>query len=200
MSLTRAAHWDAVYAGKPADEVSWYQREPTVSLRLLASYAPAPASVLDVGAGASTLADRLVDGGWDVTLLDVSAEALAVVRSRLADRAAYIVSDLLAWTPDRGYQAWHDRAVFHFLTDPADQERYVGLAAEAVPSGGVVVLGTFAEDGPESCSGLPTARWSTERLAARFAPAFAPAYAEREEHLTPWGAAQPFTWVVLRRL
>jgi SAM-dependent methyltransferase len=199
VSLTRAAHWDAVYAGKPTDEVSWYQREPAVSLRLLSECAPAPAEVLDVGAGASTLADRLVDGGWDVTLLDVSAEALAVVRARLADRAAYVVADLLTWTPDRAYRAWHDRAVFHFLTDPADQERYVGLAAHTVTAGGVVVLGTFAEDGPESCSGLPTARWSAERLAARFAPAFAAVHAEREEHVTPWGAAQPFTWVVLRR-
>ena len=198
--MSRAEHWDAVYGTQAPDDLSWFQREPVVSLRLLSAYSRPSAAVLDVGAGASALGERLLEAGFtDLTLLDVSQTALAAVRGRLGDRATYVTSDLLAWRPTRTYGAWHDRAVLHFLTDLDDQARYVGLAAEAVEPGGVVVLGTFAEDGPESCSGLPTTRWSAEQLAERFEPVFVRVHEEREEHVTPGGAVQPFTWVVLRR-
>jgi hypothetical protein len=156
-----------------------------------------------VGAGASVLADELIAAGWqDVTLLDISSRALAEVRARLHGCAgvSYVETDLLAWDPPRELGAWHDRAVFHFLTGPQDQRRYVDLACRTVAHGGVAVLGTFAEDGPASCSGLPTARYSADGLAALFAPAFVLEYAEAEQHATPSGATQSFTWVVLRRL
>lgn len=196
---TRAEHWDGVFASRAVEDVSWFQREPAVSLRLLGEHA-AGRAVLDVGAGRSELADRLLGLGFaDVTVLDVSERALTAVRERLGDRVRYVVTDLLAWTPVRRYGAWHDRAVFHFLTDLDEQARYVGLAGETVEPGGVVVLGAFAEDGPQSCSGLPTARWSAEALAERFGPLFSLVHAEREEHVTPAGVVQPFTWVVLRR-
>lgn len=199
MARTRAEHWDGVHAGRAQDEVSWYQREPSLSLRLLVEHAPGR-PVLDVGAGRSELADHLLAQGFtDVTLLDVSERALTAVRERLGDRAHYVVTDVLAWAPERRYAAWHDRAVFHFLTDLEDQATYVGLAGESVEPGGVVVLGTFAQDGPEACSGLPTVRWSADALAERFAPVFSLVHAEREVHVTPAGAEQPFTWVVLRR-
>lgn len=198
-----AGHWDAVYGGKPASDLSWYQERAATSLRLVELADPAHGSVVDVGAGASYLVDGLLDAGWrDVTLLDVSHEALDLVRSRLAARAAdvsFVVADLLQWPPDRAYDVWHDRAVLHFLISPADREQYVRLASRAVAPGGALVVGSFAEDGPEQCSGLPTARYDAPALAAVLGPAFALEHHEREEHLTPWGAVQPFTWGVLRR-
>ena len=194
MSLTRAGHWDGVYGTKEHDRVSWFQREPSVSLRLLTAFARPSSPLVDVGAGAGVLPDRLLDRGFDdVTVLDVSSEALAAVRGRLGERVSYVVDDVLAWRPERTYGAWHDRAVFHFLT------AYVAQVRDALEPGGVAVLGVFAEDGPESCSGLPTTRWSAEHLGRRFADHLGLVHHEREEHLTPAGVVQPFTWVVLRR-
>ena len=196
-----ATHWDGVYATSSADQVSWYEPRPLTSLRLLERASPDRGPVIDVGAGASFLADALVLAGWtDVTVLDVSAEALDVVRHRLADRpVSYVVTDLLAWSADRDYAVWHDRAVFHFLTDPRDRARYIDVAASAVGPGGAVVLGVFATDGPTQCSGLPTARHGPEELEVLFAPVFDLEHSEREEHLTPAGIVQPFTWALLRR-
>ena len=193
-------HWDEVYASRSPDEVSWFQPWPAVSLRLLEQAVSPDAGVLDVGAGASLLADALLDRGWsDLTLLDVSAMALAVTRERLGDAVSYVVADLLAWDPPRTFGAWHDRAVLHFLVDEQDRRAYADLAARAVVPGGAVVLGCFASDGPEQCSGLPTARLQVAEMAALFAPAFALEHTEREKHVTPAGAVQPFSWVVLRR-
>ncbi|HVF03657.1 MAG TPA: class I SAM-dependent methyltransferase [Frankiaceae bacterium] len=193
-------HWDGVFTTKAPDDVSWFQAEPATSLRLLRAYAPPPASVLDVGSGNGVLPDRLLAGGWpDVTVLDVSAAALDAVRGRLGDAVTYAVSDVTAWRPARTYGAWHDRAVFHFLTSFGDVASYVARATAAVAPGGVAVLATFAPDGPEQCSGLPAKRYAAEALAGAFGGAFTLEAAEREEHVTPWGAVQPFTWVVLRR-
>lgn len=195
-----AEHWDEVHATKDAAAVSWFQPTPDTSVRLVSAAAPAGSHVVDVGAGRSTLVDLLVGAGYRVTVLDVSAEAVAAVRARLGERTGvdYVVTDLLEWSPSP-VDVWHDRAVFHFLTDPADQRGYVELAASAVTTGGAVVLATFAPDGPEQCSGLPTARHDAGSLATMFAPRFELEHTEREEHVTPWGAVQPFTWVVLRR-
>jgi SAM-dependent methyltransferase len=156
-----------------------------------------------VGAGTSRLAETLLDAGWsDVTVLDISAEALSHLRTRLgerADRVAFVVADVLEWEPERRFDVWHDRAVFHFLTDEDGVGRYVATAVRAVRLGGTLVIGTFAEDGPTHCSGLPTSRYDADGLAAVFAPHFSPVHAEREEHSTPSGHIQPFTWRVLRR-
>jgi SAM-dependent methyltransferase len=198
-----AAHWDAAYQAKDVSDVSWFQPRPDTSCRLIADAAPQRGTVVDIGAGASTLAECLVEDGWpDVTVLDVSNEALATVRDRLVGRGgvvSFVVADLLAWKPERTYDVWHDRAVFHFFVDPLDRERYVSTATASVSSGGVLVLATFASDGPTQCSGLPVARYDSAALADVFGEAFTLEHAEREEHLTPWDAVQPFTWVVLRR-
>jgi ubiquinone/menaquinone biosynthesis C-methylase UbiE len=203
MGKTVTGHWDGVYGTKATDEVSWYQRQPTTSQRLLSLASPPPGAVIDVGAGASTLADTLLDAGWpDVTILDVSPAALALVRDRLGARQAsvsFVVADVLSWQPERTFDAWHDRAVFHFLVRPDQREKYVATASRAIQPGGALVLGAFAADGPTQCSGLPTARYGAEALAAVFAPGFSLEHSEREEHLTPSGAVQPFTWVVLSR-
>ena len=177
---------------------------PTTSLRLLERWASPAGSVIDIGAGASTLVDVLVDAGWqDVTVLDVSAAALTKVRNRLgegAEAVTFIAADVRSWQPNRTYDAWHDRAAFHFLVEQADRDRYVAMAAQAVTPGGVVVLAAFADDGPTECSGLPTSRYGTDELVCAFGPAFALEHAEREEHTTPFGTIQPFSWVVLRHL
>jgi SAM-dependent methyltransferase len=215
MSTSAAEHWDTIYGTKATDEVSWFQRQPTTSQRLLTSVSSPSGAVIDVGAGASTLVDTLLDAGWsDVTVLDVSAKALALVRDRVRDRvgdhrhdlprerpgsASFVVANVLSWQPERTFAAWHDRAVFHFLVRAEQRDQYVATASLAVRSGGVVVLGTFAADGPTQCSGLPTARYDADGLAAVFEPGFSLEHSEREEHVTPGGAVQPFTWVVLRR-
>ena len=110
------------------------------------------------------------------------------------------MADVLSWKPERTYDAWHDRAVFHFLARPDQREQYAATASRAVIPGGVLVLGTFAVDGPTQCSGLPTSRYDDAALAEVFAPGFTVEHSEREEHVTPGGAVQPFTWVVLRRI
>ena len=196
-------HWDHVYATKAADSVSWFQARPEPSLRLIEEFGDTTGSVLDVGAGASTLADELLAHGWrDVTVLDVSSEALHIVQGRLASHGvsvSAVVCDLLEWVPQRTYDVWHDRAVLHFLTQPEDWARYIETATHAVRLGGHLVIGTFAEDGPTHCSGLATARYSADELGTLFTTGFVLKHVERTEHHTPEGSPQPFTWVVLQR-
>ena len=200
MSDDGSHHWDAVFASRDLDTVSWFEETPTHSVELLRQQ---PGSVIDIGAGASRLPDALLaEGRDDITVLDISREALAVTRERLGSaegRVAYVVSDVLSWEPSRTYDAWHDRAVLHFLTEPANHAAYVDLAARTISPGGLLVLATFGPDGPTSCSGLPTARHSAEDLAALVAPAFTLTHAETRIHRTPGGSEQQFTWISARR-
>jgi SAM-dependent methyltransferase len=194
-------HWEAVYRDKDSFDVSWYQRSATVSRRLIEQAAPTPGRLVDVGSGTSPLVDELLVAGWtDLTCLDVSAAALDAVRERVGDGSVqFVVSNVLTWRPERTFDVWHDRAVFHFLVAEQDRATYVSLASESVRPGGALVLGTFAPDGPVQCSGLDTARYDAAGLEQLFAGGFGLERAEREEHHTPWGAVQPFQWVVLRR-
>lgn len=174
-----------------------------MSLRMLdAAGVTAADSLIDVGGGASVLAGALLDRGFgDVTVLDISAAALGYARERLGPLAAgvhWLTQDLLSWRPARTWRVWHDRAVFHFLTAPEDQDRYLRALDDASRPGAVAVLGCFAPDGPEYCSGLLVARYSAAELAARF-EGWTLISADREEHRTPDGTVQPFTWVALRR-
>jgi hypothetical protein len=198
----RAQHWARTYQTKATEDVSWFQREPMTSLRLLtAAGLGAGTSLIDIGGGAATLVDAALRlGVTDVTVLDIAEPALAASRSRLgqtADRVTWLAQDVLAWAPARRYDLWHDRAVFHFLTEPADRDRYREVLRAGLAAGGSAVIGTFAEDGPQSCSGLPVARYSPATLAEQF-PGFDVVDVEREEHHTPWDAVQPFTWLLLR--
>jgi 2-polyprenyl-3-methyl-5-hydroxy-6-metoxy-1,4-benzoquinol methylase len=191
-------HWDEVYATKAADSVSWFQSVPETSIRLVTAVGQATSALVDIGAGASTLVDELGARGWtDLTVVDVSAEALRVRQQHQG--IVTVVADVLIWQPQRTYDIWHDRAVFHFLTDAPDVRRYATTAAAAIRPGGHLVIGTFAEDGPTQCSGLPTVRYSPGALASAVGHDFVAVAAEREEHHTPWGAVQPFTWVTLKR-
>lgn len=201
-----AEHWDTVYTDRGEREVSWYTGTPTLSLELLnTAHAGPDLSLIDVGAGASRLVDAvLARGHTDVTALDVSEQGLAVARERLgpaAERVQWVVSDILAWQPERTFGVWHDRAVFHFLRDPDARAHYVALLGAALQDNGIAVIGTFAEDGPNACSGLPTARYSPGELldALGGESRWVELARRREHHTTPWGAHQPFSWLALQR-
>jgi hypothetical protein len=183
---------------------SWFEPEPVMSLRMLDAVGIASGSaVIDVGGGASRLADALLARGQeDVTVLDISGAALLAARERLgpdADRVHWITANVVGWSPDRCYDAWHDRAVLHFLTDEDSQTRYLGVLAAAARPGAAAVFGCFAPDGPASCSGLPVTRRSAADLAALLGPAWALVCADRELHPTPGGDVQPFTWAAFTR-
>jgi SAM-dependent methyltransferase len=203
--VNRKEHWQKVYQTRAADAVSWYRPRLGVSLELLELAGMSAASrLIDVGGGASTLVDDLVARGLrGVTVLDVSEAALSVARQRLGERARdvqWLVTDLLqAELPEGGFDLWHDRAVLHFLTEASDASRYAAVAARAVRSGGHAVIGGFAPDGPEKCSGLPVARRSAEDIAAILAPAFHLLATRAERHVTPAGAEQSFAYALLRR-
>jgi len=200
----RAEHWERVYATRSTSDVSWYEREPSTSLRLIRRVAAATkSSVIDVGGGASLLVDGLLARGFgDVTVLDVSQHALDEVEKRLGERArnaTLVCRDVVTWEPDRRYDIWHDRALLHFLKDPTDRDLYVELAERTVRDDGALIIGTFADDGPTQCSGLPVLRYAPAELARVFSTSFTLVAHEREEHTTPAGVIQPFTWAVLRR-
>ncbi len=201
----RQAHWQNVYRTRTADSVSWYRPHLETSLELLEQTGLGVDSrLIDVGGGASTLVDDLLDRGLGrITVLDLSAAALDVARTRLGKRArdvAWRVDDVLtAALPAAGFDVWHDRAVFHFLTDPADAARYARQAALAVRPGGHAVIAGFAPDGPERCSGLPVARRSAEEIAELLGPAFRLLARRGERHVTPAGGEQSFEYALLTR-
>ncbi len=197
-------HWNRVYETKQPHEVSWYQPGPGRSLALIEALALAhDAAIVDVGGGTSGLARQLLELGFtDVTVLDISAPALELARADLgrdATRVRWLEQDLLSWSPDRRYDLWHDRAVFHFLVAARDRQHYADLLHSALRPGGKAIVGTFAADGPTSCSGLPVARYNPDMLAAALGGAFTTLATSREEHHTPGGSTQPFTWVTLER-
>ena len=199
----RRAHWERIYRSNPDKDLSWTQREPGVSFELIRESATTDARVLDVGGGASALAARLALAGYrHVTVLDVSATALERGRRREPPGGPRVVrrrGDVLGADGLGRADVWHDRALFHFLTRAADRSRYVAAARRAVPPGGCAVIGTFAPDGPARCSGLRVRRYGVAGLAREFTPAFRLERTVREDHVTPWGAHQALTYVVLRR-
>ncbi|HZW08948.1 MAG TPA: class I SAM-dependent methyltransferase [Phycisphaerales bacterium] len=198
--MDRRGHWDQVYAAKRADEVSWHQRSPQRSLALIGGLGlGAEGAIIDVGAGASSLVDELLARGFRrITTIDIAAAALEHSRARLGERARlvrWVVGDVLDEIPGGPYDLWHDRAVFHFLTDAADRERYAANLRAALAPGGHAIIATFAPDGPQKCSGLEVARHDGASIAA--AVGLRLVKEEREEHVTPWGAVQRFVYAVL---
>ena len=197
-------HWRSVYVAKRPSELSWFEAGSRSSLAALDRVGATPAMALvDVGAGASTLVDALLDRGWkDLTVLEVAEPALDATRLRLDDRGAAIrweVADVLDWRPDRSFDIWHDRAVFHFLISQEDRAAYKRALLQATRQGSHAIIATFALDGPETCSGLPVQRYSAAALAAEFSPEFQLLDAWSKVHVTPWGAEQHFQWVALAR-
>ena len=197
-------HWERVYATKPAERVSWYQEHAEQSLRLIRSTGVAcDAPIIDVGGGASTLVDDLLSAEYTaLTVLDMSATALATAQKRLGARATrvqWIEADITAAKlPFHAYDVWHDRAVFHFLVSPEERRAYVETVLRAVKPGGHVIVATFAEDGPTHCSGLPVMRYSADALHAEFGAPFTLLRQEKEAHHTPTGGVQKFIYCYCR--
>ena len=193
-------HWESIYGTKDPTEVSWYQREATLSLRLIQQVAPDhAAAIIDVGGGASTLVDSLLSLGYgNVTVVDIAANALAAARSRLGSlsgRVRWIAGDARSLDlPDHSIDVWHDRAVFHFLLSPVDRQQYVAQVRRVVRPNGHVIIATFAEDGPTKCSGLPVARYDAVTLHGEFGHEFQLLTTIREEHVTPGGGRQAFRY------
>lgn len=198
-------HWEQVYATKASDSVSWFQEHADQSLRLIHNTGLGKdAEIIDVGGGASTLVDDLAAEGFnDLTVLDLSVAALTVAKQRLGKRAVAVhwaEGDITcAEFPMHRFDIWHDRAVFHFLTDPADRQAYVERVMRSVRPGGHVIVATFAEDGPEKCSGLPVMRYQPESLHAEFGDAFLLVAHEHEVHHTPFGTDQQFIYCYCRK-
>ncbi len=196
------AHWDKAYTEKSETQVSWFQEVPARSLAMIAAASP-QGSVIDVGGGASRLVDALLEAGRaDVTVLDISQAALDRARARLGEKAArvdWICADITRWQPARQWDVWHDRAVFHFLTERPAQDAYIAALTAATRPGAAVILSTFAPDGPERCSGLPVQRYGAADLAARLGTRFALYDEAQERHVTPWGSTQSFTYAAFRR-
>lgn len=203
--MDRRAHWDRVYTTKAPDAVSWFQPSPVRSLALLDDVGLTPDSrLIDVGGGDSTLVDALLARRMrHVTVLDISEAALARARARVGAQGSevqWIAADVTSVAlPAAAFDVWHDRAVFHFLTDAADRARYVANLGRAVRPGGAVVMATFAPEGPLRCSGLDVVRYAPAELAAALGDSFELLRSEHDVHRTPSGAAQPFTYVMLRR-
>jgi SAM-dependent methyltransferase len=200
----RQAHWDNVYRTKREDEVSWFQASPTISLDLVHSTGIGrDASIIDIGGGASRLVDALLEEGFaNLSVLDLSDQSMAKARARLGARAAgvtWIAADVTTWQPTGTYDLWHDRAAFHFLTAPDDRAAYADRVLRAVRPSGHVIIGTFAPDGPERCSGLPVARHDAESIRAVLGPAFELIETRRHDHQTPMGGSQKFQFSRFRR-
>ena len=203
-ALERQTHWQNVYQTKGERDVSWFQEIPTISLDLIhATGVGADASIIDIGGGASRLADNLLTEGFrSVTVLDVSEKALAASRDRLGPRGkhvTWIVADVTTWRPDKRYDLWHDRAAFHFLTAPGDRTAYAECVRKAVCRGGHVIVGTFAPDGPERCSGLPVVRHDAGSIGKVLGPSFKLIESRRHDHRTPGGTIQRFQFSRFQR-
>jgi trans-aconitate methyltransferase len=198
-----AAHWDAAYAQGDGTR-SWFEKHPDMSLRMLnAARVSAVDALIDVGGGASPLTTVLLDRGFgDLTVLDISAAGMQHARDRLgsrADQVHWVTADVLSWHPQRHYQAWHDRAAYHFLTTDEHRQQYLHTLDAATAPDTIAVFGCFAPDGPQRCSGLPVARYGPAQLARQIGTKWLLISQDREEHITPAGTIQPFTWIALRR-
>jgi ubiquinone/menaquinone biosynthesis C-methylase UbiE len=198
-------HWQKIYATRAADDVGWYELDPMVSRTLVAdAVAKGARSVIDIGGGASRLVDHLLDLEVErIAVVDISANGLEVARKRLGDRAArvrWIVADVTTIRDLGRFDVWHDRAVFHFLIEEADRQRYVRLAERTIRTGGVAIMATFAADGPERCSGLPVRRYDPEELDIECGPGFRLEASSRHLHTTPLGLPQSYQYSTFRRL
>lgn len=197
--VERHQHWEAVYSGKATDQVSWFQPHAASSLRLITDCTNTDAHIIDVGGGASVLVDELLDAGYrNLTVLDLAQSALATSQARLGARAQlvkWLVGDVTQVDlPAAQYDVWHDRAVFHFLTDPEDRARYVAQVLKSVKPGGHVIVATFGPGGPLQCSGLDVVRYVPDALHAEFGAPFKLLKHETEIHHTPSGKEQEFVY------
>lgn len=199
----RKAHWDKIYTSKDHKEVSWYQESPSISLALLKQIGVAEDdAIIDIGAGASTLVDALIEQGYeDISILDISDNALDIVKQRLADKAdipKYYTADVTEFSPARQFDVWHDRAVFHFLTQQSDKEKYVQRLSELLKPTGRAIIGTFSLNGPNQCSGLDIEQYDELMIAKLMGTQLELIDSCVDVHTTPGGATQEFMYFLLK--
>lgn len=204
-TCNKQQHWEQVYQQKQPEQVSWYQNQPGWSLQLIKQHASPDTSLIDVGSGATGLiGDLLALGYHQLTVLDISATALEVNQQRLGNQASlvqWLVADITqAQLPAQAYDLWHDRAVFHFLTEKPDREAYVKNLKHSLNTGGYLLISCFSEQGPEKCSGLPVVRYNAQSLAAEFGEAFVLKQQHNELHYTPFGTSQAFLYLLLQKV
>jgi hypothetical protein len=193
----KRAHWSKIYATKPVESVSWFQDYPATSVEMVVRSAAAPAQVIDVGAGASALVDNLIERGYQVGVLDIATEALEQVQARLGDRSRrveWFVTDVTRFESPHPWNVWHDRAVFHFLTEATDRDSYRAVLDRSTRSGTSVIIATFGMGGPDQCSGLPTVRYSPESLSRELGENYRLVETAFESHETPSGGRQEFVF------
>lgn len=203
-NFNRKAHWENIYTTKELTDVSWYQPVPETSLEFLTqSGLPKTAKIIDIGGGDSYFVDYLLQQGYtDITVLDISENALKRAKVRLGENAArvkWIVSDATTFVPEESYDFWHDRAVFHFLTEEKDIAAYQNVLAKGIRVNGTLVLGTFSEDGPTKCSGIPIKQYSEKSMVERFTTGFEKITCLHVDHPTPFGTIQNFVFCSFRR-
>jgi len=200
----RKNHWENIYAKKSSQEMSWFQAHPATSLQFLKDFSiPLDARIIDIGGGDSLFVDHALKMGYsNITVLDISAHAIERAQTRLGAQATnvtWIVADITQFTPTQKYDFWHDRAVFHFLTRDNEIQQYVRLVQNSMAENGVFVLGTFSQNGPEKCSGLPITRYSESAMAELFSTDFVKIRCFEENHLTPFNTAQAFLFCNFRK-
>lgn len=201
--IDRKQHWEAVYASKAAEENSWYQPVPRLSLSMIAKTGMGSnASLIDIGAGNSLLVDHLLELGYsDLTVLDLSVAALAQASSRLGSDApvTWVEADVTSFVPWREFDLWHDRAAFHFLTSASDRERYLAVLRKTLKPKGHAIIATFAPGGPRRCSGLEIVQYDADKLGRELGPEFTLREQHEELHVTPAGGKQLFNFFRFQR-
>ncbi len=195
----KKGHWESIYSQKRSSEVSWYQQHPEYSLSLIeSSGVDKSVQIIDIGGGASTLVDCLLATGFrNISVLDIADSAISQAKTRLAQQAEkikWIVQDITSFKTDQLYELWHDRAVFHFLTNADDRSSYLKTISRALKPGAHVIIATFNLNGPEKCSGLDVVRYSPETLSQTFGDGFLLHETKTEKHQTPSGAWQSFVY------
>ena len=204
MNFDSKHHWEKVYQEKEPTQASWYQIDPVLSLDLIALTGVGRMErIIDIGGGASVLVDKLLNKGFkDVTVLDISAKAIQYARERLgkpAEEVTWIEEDITQFNPSHQYDLWHDRAVFHFLTNPLDRKKYIEVMQDAVKSKGYAIIATFALEGPPKCSGLNVERYNPKKLIQEVGIFFELIKSVEETHRTPWQSEQKFVYCVFKK-
>ena len=202
--MNKKTHWENIYKTKQTEEVSWYQAHPESSLKMIeAAKLPRNAAIIDVGGGDSRLIDCLIERGYEnLTILDISGEALKRAKERLGNlgqKVQWIEADITEFNPSEKFQFWHDRAVFHFLTDPKDRSRYLSVMERSLAFPAWIMIAAFAADGPKKCSGLAVQRYSHKSLQETLGPEYQMKVSDQETHLTPQGYQQKFVYTLFRK-
>ena len=195
-------HWENIYQKKEIDGVSWYQKVPIESLQLIKKYSISNSDkIIDIGCGKSFLADNLLELNYtDISLVDISSNALKEVKDRLQNKSLnFIETDILNFNSNDKYDIWHDRAVFHFITNRQGIEKYISLCNKYINNNGILIIGTFAEDGPLKCSGLEIKRYSVDQISGLFEESFELVESFKMLHKTPFDTEQSFSFCVLRK-